>query len=480
MTMWRTTCHGGLAGLAALLIAGCGGGGGGGGDGGGDTGGIDRGGITTSGTITGFGSVHVNGVRYQTTGATFTIDDQPGQESELRVGQVVTITGTLDSSGATGTATRVVFDDEVEGNVQSIDVAGSRLVVLGRTVNVSPATSFDDRIVPRSLEGLQVGDRVEVSGFVAADGSVGATRIERKPAQASSEVKGFVTGLDTVARRFTLGSLTVSYATAQLADFPSGQPVAGDLVEAKGALDGAGLFVATRVEKESGGLDGRSDDRAEVEGLVTRFVSTTDFGVGGQRVVTNATTIYEGGNAASLALDVKVEVEGRFDATGAIVASKVQFRREVEAEFEGRADAVNVAGNTLVVLGITFRVNALTRFEDHSSADVARFGLPNIVVGDFVEVDAYRDGADYVATKIERDDASNEAQVEGIAQNVSPPSMTVAGVAVTTDATTEFRDQSGATVSSTVFFQAAPGRLVKVRGTLVGGVIAAQRAELED
>jgi hypothetical protein len=31
-----------------------------------------------------------------------------------------------------------------------------------------------------------------------------------------------------------------------------------------------------------------------------------------------------------------------------------------------------------------------------------------------------------------------------------------------------------------VFFQAAPGRLVKVRGTLTGGVILAQRAELEN
>jgi hypothetical protein len=477
-TEWKIG-RGWIAACTALLVAGCGGGGGGGG-GGGDTGGIDRGGITTSGTITGFGSVHVNGVRYQTTGATFTIDDQPGAESALRVGQVVTITGTLDSNGTTGTATSVVFDDEVEGAVQSIDVGASRLVVLGRIVNVSPSTSFDDSIVPRTLEGLLVGDRIEVSGFVAADGSVDATRIERKSAQATSEVKGFVAGLDTVNRRFTLGSLTVSYATAQLADFPGGQPVAGDLVEAVGALDGAGVFVATRVEKESDDLDGRTDDRAEIEGLVTRFVSAADFSVAGQRVTTTGGTVYEGGTAASLVLDANVEVEGRFDAAGTVVASKVQFRRESEAEFEGRAEVVNVSGNTFVVLGTTFRVDALTRFEDHSDLEIAQFSLANIAVGDFLEVDAYRDGANYVAIKVERDDTSNEAQVEGIAQNVSPPSMTVAGVAVTTNAATEFRDENSATVSSSVFFQAAPGRLVKVRGTLTGGVILAQRAELEN
>ncbi len=176
--------------LVALLVA-CGGGGGGDNT----VAGIDRGGIVTSvGTITGFGSVHVNGVRYVTTGATFTVDDNPGSESDLRVGQVVRIEGRIEQDGINGTATRVIFDDEVEGPVQAIDLASARLVVLGRTVQVGAQTSFDDSIVPRSLEGLEIGDRVEVSGRVASTGVVEATRIELKSAQASVEVKGTVAG----------------------------------------------------------------------------------------------------------------------------------------------------------------------------------------------------------------------------------------------------------------------------------------------
>ena len=71
-------------------------------------------------------------------------------------------------------------------------------------------------------------------------------------------------------------------------------------------------------------------------------------------------------------------------------------------------------------------------------------------------------------------------QLEGSAQNVAQPNFTVGGVAVTTDGNTEFRDNSGVTISATSFFQAAPGRLVKVRGSLVGNTVLATRAELED
>jgi hypothetical protein len=463
--------------LAALLVA-CGGGGGGGDN---TVAGIDRGGIVTSvGTITSFGSVHVNGVRYVTTGASFTIDDNPGSESDLRVGQVVRIEGRIEQDGINGTATRVMFDDEVEGPVQVIDLASSRLVVLGRTVQVGPQTSFDDSIALRSLEGLEIGDRVEVSGRVASTGVVEATRIELKSAQASVEVKGTVAGTDTGNRRFTLGLLTVSYATAQLEGFASGQPANGDRVEAFGSLDGAGVLVATRIEKEGSDDAGGADESGSYEGLVDRYLSTTDFSVAGQRVTTTGTTVYEGGTAAALALDVAVEVEGRFNASGVLVASKVQFRRDSDTEFSGRVDSINVAGNSLVVFGVTVRVNSLTRFEDQSSADLQSFGLANLGVGDFVEVDAYSDGAGLLATRIERDDDQTEVQLEGSAQNVAQPNFTVGGVAVTTDGNTEFRDNDGVTISATSFFQAAPGRVVKVRGSLVGNAVLATRAELED
>lgn len=465
-----------LAALAASMIAACGGGGGGE-----PVAGIDRGGVTIAqGPISGFGSVIVNGVRYSTSSATITVDDQPGTESDLRVGQVVRIEGTVDAGGTTGSARRISFNDELEGPVQSIDLAASRLVVLGQVVQVGANTSFDDSIVPRGLEGLQTGERIEVSGLVGADGVIAATRIERKAAAATVEVKGTVESVDTAARRFRISELQVDYSSATLSGFASGQPANGDVVEAYGTVSGAGVLLATRVEKRSTSLSGSTDDRADVEGLVTRFASATDFDVAGQRVTTTTATRYEGGSAANLALNVNIEVEGGFDASGRIVATKIEFRQEGDIELAGRVDAVNAAGNSFVVFGATVRTTAVTRFEDKSSADLERFSLADLRVGDFVEVYAYRDAGGLVATLLEREDAQSAVELRGIATDVAPPNLRVGGIAATTGPQTEYRDNSGVSISAASFFAAAPGRDVKLRGSLVNNVVLADRAELED
>jgi len=468
-----------LPALLALSLLGCGGGGGG--DGNNQVSGIDRGGIAfAQGPINGFGSVIVNGVRYSTAGATITIDDQPGVESDLRVGQVVRVEGRLDAGGTTGTATRISYDDDVEGPIQSIEPAADTLIVLGQTIKVGPSTSFDDRISPRSLAGLAVGDRIEVSGLVTAGGVIEATRIELKSASSAVEVKGTAGSVDTVARRFRINDQQVDYSTAQLGNFPGGQPANGDLVEVTGSVNGSGVLVATRVERRSASLAGTTDDSAEIEGLVTRFVSAADFDVSGQRITTTASTVYEGGTSANLALDANVEIEGGFDASGRVVARKVQFRQESDVEFVGPVDVVSPSAGTLVVLGATVRTNPLTRYEDQSSADVERFSLADLRVGDYVEVRAYRDAGGLVATLLERDDLESGVDVQGPATSVAAPNLVVGGVSVTTDSRTEFRNNDGGSITAAAFFAAAPGREVKVRGTLVGNVVLAERAELED
>ena len=467
--------------VTTLLVAACGGGGGNDGGGGDDTGGIDRGGVMIAqGTINGFGSVIVNGVRYSTSGATITVDGQAATESDLRVGQVVRIEGTVDAGGTTGTARSITFDDEVEGPVQGIDPVTARLVVLGQTVQVGAGTSFDDSIVPRSLEGLAVGDRVEVSGLVGADGVIAATRIELKTIAGPLEVKGTVESVDTVARRFRINQLQVDYATATLGGFTSGQPANGDLVEAKGAIDASGVLVATRVERRSASLSGTIEDRADLEGLVTRYVSATDFDVAGQRVTTTTGTRYEGGTAASLALNVAVEVEGGFDAAGRVVATEVEFRPLSDVELAGSVESVAPAAGSLVLLGVTVRTTPITRFEDQSSADVEQFDLADLRVGDYVEIRAYDDGSGLVATLLERDDPESGVEVQGIATDVVQPDFRVAGIPITTGPLTEYRDNNGASITAATFFATAGGREVKVRGSQIGDTVLAERAELED
>jgi len=125
--------------LAAAALVACGGGGGGSSSG---TGTGTGGGAASSfarGTITGFGSIFVNGVEYDTSHATIKDDDGNVQnESALHLGMTVEVSGT-DATGANGMsgATTVIFNSSIVGPVGSIDTAASTLTLFGQTVDVT-------------------------------------------------------------------------------------------------------------------------------------------------------------------------------------------------------------------------------------------------------------------------------------------------------------------------------------------------------
>ena len=448
------------------------------------TGGIGRTGIAI-GPISTFGSVVVNGVRYDTASASFTINDAAGVESDLSVGQIVVVKGEIDSNGTTGTANEVIFDDSVKGPVQSIDLVGNTMVVLGQRVVVTADTSFDDGISPASLEGLTVGDIVEVSGLPDANGNIVATRIEDKPAGTPFEVHGNVSSLDTVNFRFNINALVVDYSGATLDNFPGGQISEGDFVEARGtALGAAGELIATSVELENALDDAQNGDRIEIEGFITRFVSPTDFDVSGFPVTTSANTVYEGGDETDLGLNIKVEVEGDLNALGVLVAEEVDIRRAKAVRATATSDSVDAAAGSVVLLGITVTTDELTRFEDKSNANVEPLTINDIAAGDYVEVrgDEFPAASGNIRAAIfEREDPDPDTELQGFVESISDPSLTILGVTIETNGATVFRDENDLVISSTEFFnRLAVGDLVEAQGTESSDtVITAEEVEFE-
>ena len=89
------------------------------------------GGTTTDsfslGAIRGFGSVIVNGVRYDDTTAAITSDDGTTLSRDaLRLSMVVEVRGSIDGAGTDGVAAQIRVVSEVRGMVQSVSpTAGS-------------------------------------------------------------------------------------------------------------------------------------------------------------------------------------------------------------------------------------------------------------------------------------------------------------------------------------------------------------------
>lgn len=473
--------------LASTLILGCGGGSDSGG--GGTLGGIDGGDtlgpigssnrVFVSGAINGFGSVIVNGIAYETAGAQIIADGQPVTEDVLKVGQIVSISATLQ--GTEYVADRVVYDKDLEGPVQSIDLLESSLVVLGQTVHVNNLTSFEDDISPRSLEGLSAGDFIEVSGYINSSRDIIATRIELEDDE-EYEITGLVSNLDTSAMSFNINNLVVDYSQASFDDFDDGQIANGDLVEVEGdQIGGSGELIADSVERED---DFRDDDDfgddlddsdIEIEGLITRFESATDFDVRGIPVTTNSNTEFDDGSAGDLALDVLVEVEGRFNSEGILVAEEIEFEDEGIIEIEAWVDDVDVDARRVILLGIDVEINDETRMEDD---DDRYFSIEDISVGEWLEVRGREEepGTNLLtATRIERDDDDDEEKITGFASDVSDPGFRILGLDIDTTPGTEFDD-----IDRAAFFDTAEGRLVEVEGSYDGNTFLATEVELED
>jgi len=441
--------------------------------------------ILTTGPISNFGSIVVNGVRYETGSASFMMDGQAGSQSDLRVGHVVSVKGNINSDGTSGTADSVVFDDMVKGPVQSIDSAAQTLVVLSQTVMVDAGTSFDDRFSPASLEGVSVNQIVEVSGQFDADGNIVATRIEPKPGSTEFEVHGTVAGLDNAAMTFNLNVLVVDFSSAMLDDFAGGQISEGDFVEAKGNSIGAnGELLASKVELESRLPGAGNGDFVEIEGFVTRFESSEDFDVNGQPVTTTSTTRFEGGDAADLGLNIKVEVDGFLNDAGVIVAEKVDIRRARAVRVTAQVDSADPGSDSLVMLGITVNVDMMTRMEDKTDADVSPFNISDIAAGNYLEVRGTEfpaGGGEILAGRLEREDPGEDTILQGFVESFSELSISILGVTIETGGNTVFKDAGGNVISSADFFaQLDNNSLIKAKGTEVSNTtLVAREVEFE-
>jgi hypothetical protein len=319
--------------LASFTFSTCGGGG------------IDLAGGGTSGTgvttgsITGFGSVVMNGVHYLTDSNVapgfvtmkmfMGMDNSSMMDSNLyRVGMVAVIHhGPNDNN-----AMQIEYQDNLQGRIAAKNPGAENTVtVLGQTVVVGDAAVF---------ASLNLNEIVEVSGYVDSAGRIRASYITMVPCSmmmmmctaSEYEVKGYVSGLSSSG--FRLGPLpggtgttvTVSFAPAVGAGLADGmyvQVVTNDSQPVSGAI------TATRINMLTPRTVFPEKAVADLEGLVTASPSGSgnalSFAVEGKRVQTDGATQYVGGTAANLQPDVRLQVQGTENG-GVLSAAKIIFR----------------------------------------------------------------------------------------------------------------------------------------------------------
>ncbi|NCO50941.1 MAG: hypothetical protein GW875_02445 [Deltaproteobacteria bacterium] len=302
----------------ALLLVSCGGDGGlvaldtGGG-------GISGTGVTVAarGTITGFGSVFVNGTEYFTDNATrINVNGLAANETALRIGMLVDVQAT--QNGNQTTATSINYQGNLRGPVTSIDADNQLLRIVSQPVDLSQAVlqGFGN------ITDLQADDIVEISGYLTSQGQWIATYVQVEAGAASFKLEGHIAEHDTANSTFFIGEQQIDYRQSGMM---SNRIFEGALVSVEGVFDSDSrvLRVTDIVELDKHEPLATEGARVELEGLITQVESSAQFSVG-RWLVDASEAIYKQGSDADIRVDTKVEIEGQIKL-GIFVAETIEI-----------------------------------------------------------------------------------------------------------------------------------------------------------
>ena len=457
--------------------------------------------VTSSGPITGFGSVFVNGKRFETVGSRIVSEDDGSVLAEnpsddelkqvLGLGEVVTVRGT-STDDSNGVANTIVVDDELVGEVTSVSAADGSFVVLAQTVSVTPDTIIDDSIIeavrgveipndlrfgdlPETLDQLiTAGMIVEVNGFPSQNG-VEATRVEdvtNQPAPGGGalddEVKGFVSQLNP-GTSFKINDLTVFYDNSALdsEDFASRDLAEGDFVEVHGEANGASSMNAFRIELDDDVLDDDlNSGELEIEGVIRKVIPDA-VGTGGIIVINGEDIRVD--DVSPFSEGLRVEIEGTLLSDGSLLVSQLKDESEDTVRTEDEV-ASSVPGTSFTTrLGITVTPSDRSRLEDDTIDEddgltIQQF-LSNIN-GQRIEARGFPMDNETVWTRLEIEESSDPGcRLRGpVGTITAPTSFTIMSVTIDVSNVSEnnFEGPDGLPIGRDAFFnQLSQGAIVE-------------------
>ncbi len=483
--------------------------------------------VTAIGTITGFGSVFVNGMKYEVNANTVvSIEDEAeatGDDGALRMGMKVRVSA-VDDSGVR-TARSIEYDDDLEGPVEAItpdssDPSIGSFLVMGQTVTVDPMTIFDDDIGNNDgtpgidLRDLAIGMVVEVSGYPNGDGFL-ATRVDRELGEDGSdptrgdplvdddelEIKGFVDAVADDLSSVTVGGVVflIDENTMLEDGIVIDAALVGAFVEVEADIVGED-YVAVKIEREDGLDDDDRDGEFEIEGILQSVDTTTSpntFTVNGIAV--------EVSDASSLEPLVGhfVEIEGRFDANGVLVISEAERDEEDNVGIEDLVTVTNTdAQNFTTRLGLVIGPTGGSSVDDDADDSDGDHLTPAQFVrrlqpGDRIEARGFDDGTGVDWIRVEREEVASEnddfeCELRGPVQSVSGDadafSFVIQGVTVETGRVQDedFRDADEFPIGRAEFFaRLEVGSLVEAESFdgdsfCMDGMLDARQVEFDD
>ncbi len=425
---------------------------------------------TSSGVVSGFGSVYVNGLRYVTENASILGNGSESSEEALKVGMKVTIKAN-QSGDSDPTALEVKYIADAIGEIKYIDLAANSLTLLGQTYFINDATKFDDV----AFNELRIDDFVELSAFEDEKGSFVVSYLTTQDNVNEFQLSGTVSKLKKLEKTFVIGDLLINYDDADIqgalydgsavsvkSDLaPILNELSADEVNVQGLVlvIGGTLTVAGFVEDinkvEAGTV-------IELDGRNYLLTDDSDFSQGDKE------NLRVGDQISLVATVIDSELESPYYP---ITNIRVELANEIS--LEGIVEAIS--DESFTMFGKAFTVDGYTQYEDDSEQALRNFNFTDIAIGDKLDIDAFEVDGTLISRNIEREETGANEQdshdIEGVVDdiNIDLGSFSVKGIQILTNEQTDFEDAFGNSVNQADFFSTlVPNDEVEVEITYDG------------
>lgn len=438
---------------------------------------------TLSGTVTGFGSLIVDGTRLNNHGIPAHAEKEGGklEEIELKLGHHVEVQHDGNLS-----ATKIRVRSSVEGVVQAIDVVAGTLKVLGQTISVNANATLGPVTVYESpytqLSDVKLNDNVEVHALVKLDAagkiSLQATRIQKRVPEAHDRIHGMVSALSTTAHTFKLGDLLIDYTDAKLlpekAVLANGVEVQVSLIASTGTV-----VVGAAIKAKEVTIIGRKAENEGKQAELGGAISVLD--VAGKKITLNgivvdlsaATFNQPGKSIADLKVGTYLVVKGTYTSNTTLKASTVVIR----GVDEDKDKHIELHGSILDFKSIAdFTVRGVA--VDASAAVVDPVSCKGIVLANNIQVEIFGSlsatgKVKAITLKCEKQkDAETVIGRHGVASKVDATAMSFT---LTAEKEVLNVKWSASTLFVRVAANTLEGKTVTAEGTVVAGVMQAEK-----
>ncbi len=347
------------------------------------------------GPITQFGSIYVNGIKYEIDDAELEFVNGTGT-SELSIGMMVQVNADWQQQiNGVFNAQKVTFDHQIEGPIKAVVHHGeiTLLEVLGSTVVIASDTIMDKNI----SGGFNVGAVVSVSGITNEKGQLLATyialRSERYSEGQQIELESTIDSINERDQILHLNTMDVDVSWATWKKGSLQTVVVGTRVEVVGQYDVANnRVIANKVRVKNNNLSVNKGNQLNIDTIISSYQSINQFSLNGYSANAFEAEFLRG-EPSNLANGVRVRATGWINADGIFEVLTLRIRPDANFAAKVQVNSINRAAGEISFLNLSAYVQSDTVYQSKLKSANKYFSVDDIQPGDWIEIQGVEEGS---------------------------------------------------------------------------------------